>query len=50
MLQVDILGRRRPDLTHDQVTAYWRDAHAQLVESQPVVNRLNEGGCVNSDM
>ena len=30
MLQVGILGRRRPDVTHDQFTAYWRAVHAQL--------------------
>jgi hypothetical protein len=30
MLPVDILGRRRPDATHDKFTAYWRDVHAQL--------------------
>jgi hypothetical protein len=50
MLQVDILGRRRPDPTHDQVAGYWRDVHAPLVESQSLVNRLNEGGSVNSDI
>jgi hypothetical protein len=30
MLQVGILGRRRPDVTHDQFTAYWRAVHAQI--------------------
>jgi len=39
MLQLDILGRRRPDVTHDQFTAYWRDVHAQLFSSQPVVKQ-----------
>ena len=39
MLPLDILGRRRPDLTHDQFTAYWRDVHAQLFSSQPVVKQ-----------
>ncbi len=40
MLKVDILVRRRPDLTHDQFTAYWRDVHAQLFSSQPVVKQF----------
>ena len=31
MLHVDILGRRRPDLTHDQFTASWGDVHAQIL-------------------
>jgi uncharacterized protein (TIGR02118 family) len=39
MLKVDTLMRRRPDLTHDQFTAHWRDAHAQLFSSQPVVKQ-----------
>jgi uncharacterized protein (TIGR02118 family) len=39
MLKVDTLMRRRPDLTHDQFTAYWRDVHAQLFSSQPVVKQ-----------
>jgi uncharacterized protein (TIGR02118 family) len=37
MLKVDILVRRRPDLTHEQFLPHWRDVHAQLFSSQPVV-------------
>ena len=39
MLKVDILVRRRPDLTYDQFIAYWRDVHAHLFSSQPVVKQ-----------
>ena len=35
MLHVDILGRRRPDLTHDQFTAYWRCACTAWVRGVP---------------
>lgn len=39
MLKVDILVRRRPDLTHEQFIQHWRDVHAQLFSSQPVVKQ-----------
>ncbi len=39
MLKVDILVRRNPDLTHEQFIAHWRDVHAQLFSSQPVVKQ-----------
>jgi uncharacterized protein (TIGR02118 family) len=39
MLKVDILVYRRPDLSHKQFVEYWRDVHAQLFSSQPVVKQ-----------
>ena len=39
MLKVDILVRRNPDMTHEQFVAYWRDSHAKLFSSQPIVKR-----------
>jgi hypothetical protein len=30
MLKVDILSRRRPDLTHEQFVEHWRDLHGPL--------------------
>jgi uncharacterized protein (TIGR02118 family) len=39
MLKVDILVYRRPDLTHEQFLEHWRDVHAQLFSSQPVVKQ-----------
>jgi uncharacterized protein (TIGR02118 family) len=39
VLKVDILVRRRPDLTHEQFVAHWRDAHAKLFSSQPIVKQ-----------
>jgi hypothetical protein len=39
MLKVDILVRRRPDLTHEQFVEHWRDVHAQLFSSQPAVKK-----------
>jgi uncharacterized protein (TIGR02118 family) len=39
MLKVDILIRRRPDLTHEEFVKHWRDIHAQLFSSQPVVKQ-----------
>jgi uncharacterized protein (TIGR02118 family) len=39
MLKVDILVHRRPDLSHEQFVEYWRDVHAQLFSSQPVVKQ-----------
>lgn len=39
MLKVDILSRRRPDMTHEQFVRHWRDVHGQLFASQPVVQQ-----------
>ena len=39
MLKVDILVHRRPDLSHEQFVEHWRDVHAQLFSSQPVVKQ-----------
>jgi uncharacterized protein (TIGR02118 family) len=39
MLKVDILVRRNPAMTHDQFVAYWRDSHAKLFFSQPIVRK-----------
>jgi len=39
MLKVDILARRRPDQTHDQFLTHWRDVHAELFSSQPIVKK-----------
>jgi len=39
LLKVDILVRRNPDMTHEQFVAYWRDSHAKLFSSQPIVKR-----------
>jgi len=37
MLKVDILSVRRADLTHEQFLEHWRNVHAKLFSSQPVV-------------
>jgi uncharacterized protein (TIGR02118 family) len=39
MLKVDILSVRRPDMTHEQFLKHWRDVHANLFSSQPVVKQ-----------
>src|SRR6476620_12405433 len=39
LLKVDILVRRNSDMTHEQFVAYWRDSHAKLFSSQPIVKR-----------
>ena len=39
MLKLDILIVRRPDMTHDQFLGYWRDRHAALFSSQPIVKK-----------
>ncbi len=39
MLKLDILVRRRPDLSHEQFLAHWRDVHGPLFSSQPEVKR-----------
>ncbi len=37
MLKVDILVRRHPAMTHTQFVQHWRDVHAELFSSQPIV-------------
>jgi uncharacterized protein (TIGR02118 family) len=39
MVKLDILIVRRGDMTHDQFLAYWRDHHAALFSSQPIVKK-----------
>jgi uncharacterized protein (TIGR02118 family) len=39
MLKLDILIVRNPDMTYDQFLAYWRDRHAALFSSQPIVKK-----------
>jgi uncharacterized protein (TIGR02118 family) len=38
-LKVDILSRRRDDMTHAQYLAHWRDVHAPLFRVQPIVKQ-----------
>ncbi len=38
-LKVDILSRRLERLTHAQYLAHWRDVHAPLFRSQPIVKQ-----------
>jgi uncharacterized protein (TIGR02118 family) len=40
MLKVTLLSRRRDDMTHAQYLAHWRDVHAPLFRSQPIVKKL----------
>lgn len=37
MIKLDILVRRRPDLTHEEFVAHWRDVHGPLFSRQPIV-------------
>jgi uncharacterized protein (TIGR02118 family) len=37
MLKIDILVKRHPDMAHEQFVAYWKDAHAKLFATQPIV-------------
>jgi uncharacterized protein (TIGR02118 family) len=39
MLKLDILIVRRSDTTHQQFVDYWRDRHAALFASQPIVKK-----------
>jgi uncharacterized protein (TIGR02118 family) len=39
MIKVDILVRRRPDLTHEQFVEHWRNVHAALFSNQPAVKK-----------
>jgi len=39
MLKLDILIVRNPGMTHDQFLGYWRDRHAALFSSQPIVKK-----------
>jgi len=39
LLKVDILSRRRADLTHEQYVDYWSKVHGPLFSSQPDVKR-----------
>jgi uncharacterized protein (TIGR02118 family) len=39
MLKLDILIVRNPNMTHDQFLAHWRDRHAPLFSSQPIVKK-----------
>jgi uncharacterized protein (TIGR02118 family) len=39
MLKLDILIVRNPNMTHDQFLSYWRDRHALLFSSQPIVKK-----------
>ena len=39
MFKLDILIIRRSDLTHQQFFTHWRDRHAALFSSQPIVKK-----------
>jgi hypothetical protein len=39
MLKLDILIVRNLEMAHDQFLAYWRDRHAALFSSQPIVKK-----------